>query len=163
VQALKNSAMFCLTSAVILFLEPGLRPVPRPVPGGPFLVGVSMVVSMSWGSRSGLPGAMRSLTKILLCAWVAVLLGGCFSMMQGAGNWWTKPGVDTVQRDRDWETCSKAHRGSEAIASTLGVVGGIPAALVAGAARGHDTAEGCMQDEGYTYTPLGPDGKPWKP
>ncbi len=104
--------------------------------------------------------AMRRLVALVLGV---VLLGGCFSMMEHAGDWWIKPGVDATQRDQDWTTCSKAHRGSEAIASTIGILTGIGGALVAGAARGHDTAAGCMADLGYRYTPLGPDGKPWKP
>ncbi len=102
---------------------------------------------------------MRLLALVLSVA----LLGGCFSMMEHAGDWWLKPGVSASQRDQDWTACSKAHRGSEAIAATTGIVAGVGGALVPEAVRGHDTAEGCMADLGYAYTPLGPDGKPWKP
>jgi major membrane immunogen (membrane-anchored lipoprotein) len=96
--------------------------------------------------------AMRSLTKILLSA---LLLTGCATMDKGIGSasllpWWSKADITESTRQADYDECrERKGYGWFAVSWLINVDGSI--------------MMHCMQNKGYKYIPLGPDGKPWKP
>ena len=97
---------------------------------------------------------MRKPVSMLL----VLALAGCTTgyMEEQARAWYIKPDMDVALRDQDFAACVRAGRGTEAAIAA----GGLLAVPFVDAKK---TEQGCMREKGYTYTPIGPDGKPWKP
>jgi hypothetical protein len=102
------------------------------------------------------------MNAVALLLAVLLLAGGCATMGPHAGDWYIKP--DMTQHEKDWTECVEFGRSYDTKAALWGGLGGIPGAFIGGATMDpKQSSMFCMFDRGYKYTPLGPDGKPWRP
>jgi hypothetical protein len=97
-------------------------------------------------------------TQVLtaLLALITLAVAGC--AMYDLSAWFRRPGVTDAQRAADYKECIEGDKGRNARIAG-GAFGGIPGALIAGAAVG-DYSDNppknefqCMAEKGYKYQP----------